>query len=278
MRGNSLRHRLAAAELLEQTAQDRLDRIEHILLRDEAHLEVELVEFARRAVGAGVLVAEAGRDLEITVEARDHDQLLELLRRLRQRIELAGMHAARHQIIARAFGRGRGEDRRLELEEAGIAHALAQRPDDVLPLHDIGVQRFAPEIEEAISEPRVLRIVRLAEHRQRQLLGFGQHIEALDPDLDRAGRQVGIDRLGRAGDHLAVDAHHPFGLQPLRLLEGRRMRVGHGLRQAVMVAEIDEQQPAVIAQSMHPARQSDGLADILLAQRAATMGAIVVHG
>ena len=148
----------------------------------------------------------------------------------------------------------------------------------VLPLHDIGVQRFAPEIEEAISEPRILGIVRLAEHRQRQLLGFGQDLEALDPDLDLAGRQVGIDRLGRARDHLAVDAHHPFRLQPLRLLEGRRMRVGHGLGQAVMVAEIDEQQPAMIAQAMHPARQSHGLADILFAQRAASMGAIVVHG
>ena len=37
---------------------------------DEAHLEVELVELAGRAVGAGVLVAEAGRDLEVAVEAR----------------------------------------------------------------------------------------------------------------------------------------------------------------------------------------------------------------
>ena len=56
------------------------------------------------------------------------------------------------------------------------------------------------------------------------------------------------------------------------------MRVGHGLGQAVMVAEIDEQQPAVIAHAMHPARQPHGLADILFAQRAASMGAIVVHG
>ena len=61
---------------------------------DEAHLEVELVELAGRAVGAGVLVAEAGRDLEVAVEAGDHQQLLELLRRLRQRVELAGVQPA----------------------------------------------------------------------------------------------------------------------------------------------------------------------------------------
>src|SRR5688572_31814158 len=52
----------------------------HVLLGDEAHLEVELVELAGRAVGTGVLVAEAGRDLEVAVEARHHDELLELLR------------------------------------------------------------------------------------------------------------------------------------------------------------------------------------------------------
>src|SRR5882672_4199838 len=54
-----LRHRLAA-ELLEHAAHHRLDRVEHVLLRDEAHLEVELVEFTGRTVGAGILVAEAG--------------------------------------------------------------------------------------------------------------------------------------------------------------------------------------------------------------------------
>ncbi len=97
--------RFAVRELLEHARQHRLDRGEHIVLRDEAHLEIELVEFAGRPVGAGVLVAEAGRDLEIAVEAGDHQQLLEHLRRLRKRVEFARMDPARHQIVARAFGR-----------------------------------------------------------------------------------------------------------------------------------------------------------------------------
>ena len=130
MCGNFWRHRQTAAEFLEDAAQHRLHRVEHVVLRHEAHLDVELVELAGRPVGAGVLVAEAGGDLEIAVEARHHDQLLELLRRLRQRIELAGMDAARHQEVARALGRGRREDRRLEFEEALVLHAAAQRVDD----------------------------------------------------------------------------------------------------------------------------------------------------
>jgi len=56
------------------------------------------------------------------------------------------------------------------------------------------------------------------------------------------------------------------------------MRVGHRLGQAVMVAEVDEQQPAVIAHAMHPARQADGLANVFFAKLAASMAAIKVHG
>ena len=45
-------------------------------------------------------------DLVVAVEAGDHQQLLEQLRRLRQREELARVHAAGHQVVARAFRRG----------------------------------------------------------------------------------------------------------------------------------------------------------------------------
>ena len=60
----------------------RLDEVHHRLLGDEAHLEVELGEL-RLAVAAEVLVAEAAGDLEVAVDARDHEELLELLGALR---------------------------------------------------------------------------------------------------------------------------------------------------------------------------------------------------
>ena len=95
---------LACPELLEHAPHHRLDDVEHVLLRDEAHLHVELVKLSRRTVRARRLVAEAGRDLEVAVEPRDHQQLLELLRRLGQRIELAGIKPGGNQIIPRALG------------------------------------------------------------------------------------------------------------------------------------------------------------------------------
>ena len=164
----ALGHRLALGELLEHAGDHRLHRREHVVLRDEAHLDVELIELARQAVGARVLVAETRRDLEIAVEARHHQQLLVLLRRLRQRVELAGMDARRHQEVARAFRRGRRQDRRLEFEEALLLHPLAHGIDDRAAGHDVLVQLLATQVEEAVLEPYVLGIFLLAEHRQRQ--------------------------------------------------------------------------------------------------------------
>ena len=78
-----------------------------------------------------------------------------------------------------------------------LAHALAHLGDDLGARHDVLVQRVAAQVEEAVLEADVLGIVRLAEHRQRQFLGRRQHLDFAREDLDLAGRQVGVDRLGQ---------------------------------------------------------------------------------
>ena len=87
------------------------------LLLRIAHLDIDLSEL-RLAVGAQVLIAEAAHNLEILFEPADHQQLLEDLRRLRQRVKRAGLYAAGHQVIARAFRRGARHERRLDFQEA----------------------------------------------------------------------------------------------------------------------------------------------------------------
>jgi hypothetical protein len=104
----------------------RRDRLDDLLLVDEGQLHVELRELGL-PVGAQVLVAEAAADLEVLVEPRDHEDLLEDLRALRQRVPLAAVHAAGHEVVARALGRGLGEDRRLDLGEAQGRELVAQR-------------------------------------------------------------------------------------------------------------------------------------------------------
>jgi hypothetical protein len=115
MRGNG--RGSASPATAQPAAVTLLEHLEHLLDGRERELEVDLREL-ELAVGALVLVAEAARDLEVAVEARDHQQLLHDLRRLRQRVERPGLQPARHEEVARALGRALGEDRRLDLEEA----------------------------------------------------------------------------------------------------------------------------------------------------------------
>ena len=108
----------------EQAFHDRDD----VLAIDERHLHVELRELGL-PVGTRVFVAEAADDLHVLVAAADHQQLLEKLRRLRQRIEAAGHQARRDDEIARAFRRRFGEERRFDFPEAQVAEVIA---------HDLG--------------------------------------------------------------------------------------------------------------------------------------------
>ena len=104
------------ADHLGQLHHQRLDHALHILLPHEAHLDVDLGEL-RLAVGAQVLVAEAAADLDVALEAAHLEQLLEELGALGQRVELAGVDAAGHQVVAGALRCGLGEDGRLDLDE-----------------------------------------------------------------------------------------------------------------------------------------------------------------
>ncbi len=119
------------------------------------------------------------------------------------------------------------------------------------------MQGLAAQVEVAVLEADVLRVFGLAEDRQRQFGGFRQDLDAGDAQLDLAGRQVGVHDRGLTGHDLAVDADDALGAQAFDGLEARRLRVQHQLGQAVVVAQVDEQQAAVVALAVDPARQAD---------------------
>ena len=132
-------------------AQELFDDVEDHLLAREAHLEIDLREL-ELAVGALILIAEAAGDLEVAIEAGDHEDLLEDLRRLRQRVELPGMDAAGNEKIARALGRGLVEDGRFDFEEALRAEALADGASDVVAQVEVALHLGAAQVDVAIFE------------------------------------------------------------------------------------------------------------------------------
>ena len=79
------------------------------------------------------------------------------------------------------------------------------------------------------------------------------------------------ERALGAEDELVADLVRELG----RL--GRELRVDHELRDPGAVAEVDEDEPAVVAAARRPAREGQLLADELLAGLAAHVGTPLGH-
>ena len=118
------------------------------------HLDIDLAEF-RLAIGAQILVAEASRDLIVAIEAADHQDLFQQLRRLRQRVELPGVDAARHQVVARALGRRFEKNRRLDVDEAILIEMAAHRLQRLMASAQIALHLGTAQIEIAVLEPNL---------------------------------------------------------------------------------------------------------------------------
>ena len=168
------------------------------------------------------------------------------------------MNAARHEEVARAFRRRSRQDRRGELVEADLGHTATHRSNDLGAAHDVLVQRFAAQIDEAIFQANIFRIIWFSENRQRQFLGGSQHFDLGRKDFHVAGRQIRIDRIVCAGLHFTIDADNPFAANGFGNLESGRIRVGHNLGNAVMIAKIDEENAAMVTDAVNPAGQANG--------------------
>ena len=86
-------------ESAEDMLHEAFEQVEDVLLLDKRHFAIDLGELGL-TVGAEVLIAETAHNLEVTVHASHHQQLFQRLRRLRQGVELARIHAGRHEEVA----------------------------------------------------------------------------------------------------------------------------------------------------------------------------------
>ena len=188
------------------------------------------------------------------------------------------MDAARDEIVARALGAAGGQDRGLEFGEALLDHPPADRGDDRRAQHDVGVDLLAAKVEVAVAEADFLGIILLAGDRHRKLGGARLDRDRADDHLDVAGRELGVHRTALAVDDFAVDRHHQLDTQRIEQLQRIRPGAGDQLGQAVMIAQIDEQHPAMVALAVDPARQLDGRSDVARTERGAMVGTVGVHG
>ena len=258
--------------------EEALGHAEDRLLRGEADLQVDLREL-RLAVGAEVLVAEAACDLEVAVEAADHQNLLEDLRRLRQRVEVAGMYAAGDEVIARALRRGARHERRLDLQEALAGELRADGLRDPVPRHEIGLHLRAAQVDIAVLQPQFLIADGVFRGRERRRLCVGEQEQFMADDFDVAGGHVGVPQALAANTNRADGGNDELRARCFGL--GQRVRAGlravhHHLRNAAAIAHVQKDKVAVVAAAVDPAHQGNGLAGIGGAEVSAHVRALVL--
>ncbi len=261
---------LHAQHLAEHVARPALEDLQYILLLDERHLAVDLRELGL-TVGPEILVAEASHDLEIAVVTGHHKQLFERLRRLRQRIELIGVHAAGHDEVARALGRRFDKIGRLYFEESlpveerahSLCHAVAQDHRTL--------QGRTSEVEIAVFHSKVVAAVRRLLDSKGRRLGTIEYNDALGRDLDLARRHLGV--LRRALDDASGNLQNVFAAYLRRSLPRRfgRVLLDGDLHQTVAVAQIEECHSAQIAHLLHPSRERYRLTSIAESEFSASM-------
>ncbi len=262
---------------LPDALQQALDQGVDVLALDERHLDVNLAEL-ELAVGALVLVAEAAGDLVIALDAADHEDLLELLRRLRQRVERPRLAAVRHEELARALGRALEEDRRLDFQKALLVHEHPRGGGHFAAHAQVARHLRPAQIEVAILEPQSPR----------------------SPCWPLPGRPPGRAaprRCSAPRARVTMTSTSPVGIFGLFVPSGRARtlpvtRTTHSLRSAAAwskrslgrsdgsktrlgapfaVAHVDEDHAAQVAPGVDPAVEGDDLADVRRAQFVAVM-------
>ena len=182
-----------SARRLENRGEHSFGQRVNIVRRDERRFDVDLGEF-RLAIGAQIFVAKTFCDLKIFFHPGDHEQLLVLLRRLRQRVKFPRRQPAGNEKIARAFRRALRKNRRFDFEETLRVEIIARRFGDAMTQAQIARKLRPAQIEVAISQPQIFVVNSSSSGNGRSARRDSRISNFVGHHLDIAGRQLRIFR------------------------------------------------------------------------------------
>ena len=146
----------------------------------------------------------------------------------------------------------------------------ANRSDHGCGQPEVALHPLRAKVEPAVAQPQGLVDVLLVE-LERERLRARDHLKPVDLDLDLAGGDVRIHRLGGTAHDLTVSLEDELRADVVRGRRrvGRPLRIDDELDCAGVVAEVDEDEPAVVASPGDPAGDGDAAPGVLRAGLAA---------
>jgi hypothetical protein len=193
---------------------------------------------------------------------------------LRQRIEFAGLQAAGHDKVARTLRRALEQDRRLDLQKVAIREVFADEAHHAVAQRQVLRHARAADVEIAILEAqRLIHIVGRAADVKGRILGRVQDRHLVGVHFDVAGGQVRVAQTfgPRRDDTLHLNDIFAARLAGVGVGVGRLIRIDGDLGHAEAVAQIDEDQPAMVATPVHPAGQRHTFANMRKVKFATSM-------
>jgi hypothetical protein len=144
-------------------------------------------------------------------------------------------------------------------------------PQPEVPLHD-----RSAEVEVPVAQSEVFTRVRVIRHPERRCLRFAQDVNRRADHLDITCQKFGIDCIFGSRPYDAFNTDDKFVSQiASRIVRmGRFLRAEHRLDDPRIVAQIDKDHPAMVAESVHPAVQGDGLTDMFPSELATHYGTL----
>ncbi len=244
----------------EYLCQHRLDQRIDIFSGNEAGLDIDLSEF-RLTVSTQIFVAKTLGDLKVAFHAGHHQHLLVLLRRLRQCIKFSRIEAGRNQEIAGPFLSGVGKNGCFDFGETLAVQFITNRLGDVVAGAQVLSHARTAQVEVAVLHPQVLVAEFLVQLEWKDF-SFVKNFQLGHDDFDLAGFDCIVEGAFaidfRAHFHPTSQLDDVFAAQlvaELRCLCAFLL-AKHTLCHSFAVADIDEDNTALITLGIDPANQS----------------------
>ena len=254
-----------APDHLEQMLGHSFENVQHVFLLHKAHFAVDLCKFGL-AVRTQVFVTETFHDLEITVETGNHQQLLQRLRRLRQSVELSGIHTGRHDKVTRPFRRRVYQHRSFDFQESMLVQIVTHLESHTMTQFQVLADGVAAQIQITVFHTQVVPPVRIVFNRERRSHGSIQDIQFRNDDFDLTGRDIRVFAGTFANGSRHLDNIFASQLICFLTKSGIHFLVKHQLRNTVTVADIHERHATHLTGFLYPAGQRNHQAFIGKAQ------------
>ena len=229
---------------------------EEAFLLGKRHLDVQLGEFGL-TVRTEIFVAKTAHHLKVLLESGHHQELLEQLRRLRQRIELSVGQPARHQIIAGSFGRRFGQVRGLYFPETRTTHVVPNSHHHAVSQMKVLLHLVAPEVQVTVFQSQIFRSRYVVFDRKRHRLSLIENDHLINRDFNFTCFQVWIDHFIVSTANPPTHADHEFRPEVLghTVRFGIALGVENNLRDSRAVPQIDKNELPMVPAAIYPSGQ-----------------------